>query len=79
MIGELRRLSLAVLFSGSPYLLRIAGPGEAGYQRPVRATEGQDAGIADRVQAVASWKCYGLVLVQDLLVPSALVLCALLI
>src|SRR3712207_5489091 len=45
--------SLAVLFSGSLYLPRIAGAGGAGYQRPVRAAEGQDAGIADQVQVDA--------------------------
>jgi hypothetical protein len=37
----------------------------------VRAAEGQDAGIADQVQAVASWQCNGLVLAKGLLVPSA--------
>ena len=45
--------SFAVLFGGAYYLLRIAGAGEAGYYPPVRAAEGQDAGIADQVQVDA--------------------------
>jgi hypothetical protein len=50
---------LAVLFGGSPYLIRMNIAGEAGYERTLRVTQDDDARVTDQIQSVAGGQARG--------------------
>jgi hypothetical protein len=65
---------LAVLFDGSPYLIRINIAGEAGYDRTVRVTQDEDARVTDYIQGVAWGQPRGSILTHGISISAWLLL-----